>query len=92
VKRVSTREFLRNINKMREPVQVYSRATLKGTWLPGDMTWPTEQHLSLEAIPTSEPMTFRVDAEPHKDIEALQIGPMPMKARKAIRKGATYEG
>lgn len=34
MKRVTTREFLRNINSMTDPVDVYSRAELKGTWLP----------------------------------------------------------
>lgn len=38
MKRVTTREFLRNINSMTEPVEVYTRATLKGTWLP-NTTW-----------------------------------------------------
>jgi hypothetical protein len=39
VKRVSTREFLRNINLMTDPVEVYTRAEHKGTWLPAGVEW-----------------------------------------------------
>lgn len=38
LKRVQTREFLRNINAMTEPCEVYTRSELKGTWYPGQTT------------------------------------------------------
>jgi hypothetical protein len=50
LKRVSTREFLRNINDMTEPVAVYTRSTLKGTWYPGDLTWTTDMEAAGTAI------------------------------------------
>lgn len=58
LKRVTTREFLRNINSMTEPVEVYSRATLKGTWHPAT-TWGTDLvqagKTKRAAVPHSEP-------------------------------------
>jgi hypothetical protein len=40
IKRVSAREFLRNINAIHEPVEVYKRDALKGTWYPSmTSTW-----------------------------------------------------
>jgi len=68
MKRVSTREFLRNINSMTEPVEVYSRSQLKGTWLP-NTTWSTDMsnisHLITPTlgVPNSDPAVVGADAE-----------------------------
>lgn len=78
IKRVTTREFLRDINSMTEPVEVYTRSTLKGTWLP-NTTWSTDLEAAGASIgalreavgaaaqadpsvPTSEPRSVRADA------------------------------
>lgn len=74
MKRVSTREFLRNINAMTEPVEVYSRQTLKGTWLP-NTTWSNIPDVPIrttlesiaaarqKATPSSDPVTVGADDE-----------------------------
>jgi len=73
MKRVTTREFLRNINAMTEPVEVYSRQALKGTWLP-NTTWTTDMSVARETvsallagfreIPSSDPAIVGADAAP----------------------------
>lgn len=66
LKRVSTREFLRNINSMTEPVEVYTRSTLKGTWYPSGITWTTDMEAagaSIKAIRQAHAQVFG-SAEP----------------------------
>lgn len=65
MKRVTTREFLRNINTMTEPVEVFTRSTLKGTWYPSNTTWGTdlESGASIAAIREAHARVF-APAEP----------------------------
>lgn len=44
-RRVTTREFLRDINSMTEPVDVYTRSKLKGRWIPAE-SLPASQSIS----------------------------------------------
>lgn len=84
IKRVTTREFLRNINDMTEPVEVYTRNDLKGTWYPADTsTWA---NLEPTFIPVSEPIGgLRADSGASKELGtfgAARPAPKPSASKK----------